>query len=325
MSRVTIKDVAKKAGVSISTVSNALNDVDVLKPETKERILKIAHEMNYVPNFHGQSLKRGKTNRITFLTSSVIGPYFYRLVESMSLACSQHSYTLNIVVTSDRKEVSRILSGSEQDGIIIFQDLEIKDRQLNILRLNKTKALFIDRKIHDRNISSIVFDSKNISYKMTKNLVEKGCRKFLYIDGVETAFDSQERKAGFLKALSETAGATYDIVDGYFEEEVAKKAVKDYLGNNNKPDAIIGSNDLSAIGAIKSCVEAGYKLPEDIKIIGFDDIDIAQYVSPSLTTVSNPISELGKYSVEKLLKMINDDEYGDTTEINGIIIERESA
>lgn len=105
MEKVTIKDVAREAGVSISTVSNALNDVDVLNPETKSHVLKVAKRLNYVPNLNGKLLRNGKTKMLGFFTTSVSGPYFYKLVESMSRECDRLGYGLNVFVTKDKQVI----------------------------------------------------------------------------------------------------------------------------------------------------------------------------------------------------------------------------
>src|SRR5690606_42035809 len=125
MRKVTIKDVAREAGVSISTVSNALNDVDVLNPVTKQHVLDVAKRLNYVPNLNGKLLKSGKTKMLGFFTTSVSGPYFYILVDTMSRECEKRGYGLNVFVTKDKKTIMSNIIGGRVEDVIIFEDEQI--------------------------------------------------------------------------------------------------------------------------------------------------------------------------------------------------------
>lgn len=136
MRKVTIKDVAREAGVSISTVSNALNDVDVLNPVTKQHVLDVAKRLNYVPNLNGKLLKSGKTKMLGFFTTSVSGPYFYILVDTMSRECEKRGYGLNVFVTKDKKTIMSNILGGRVDGVIIFEEERIAEKSL--LRWRRT-------------------------------------------------------------------------------------------------------------------------------------------------------------------------------------------
>ena len=138
MAKITIKDVAREAGVSISTVSNALNGVDVLNPETKSHVLKVAERLNYVPNLNGKLLKSGQTKMLGFFTTSVSGPYFYKLVESMSRECDRLGYGLNVFVTKDKQVIMSNIMGRRVDGVIIYEELRIDEQ--DILSMQKTRS-----------------------------------------------------------------------------------------------------------------------------------------------------------------------------------------
>jgi len=133
VSKVTIKDVANAAGVSISTVSNALNDVDVLKPKTKERVLKAAKELNYIPNLKGKNLKAKKTNTLGFFTTTVNGPYFHVLVEALARQCEKMGYTLNIFVSQDEDVLLNNLFGGAIDGAIVYHYDFFDDKVLELI------------------------------------------------------------------------------------------------------------------------------------------------------------------------------------------------
>jgi LacI family purine nucleotide synthesis repressor len=313
MGRVTIRDVAREAGVSISTVSNALNNVDVLNPETKSHVLEVAKRLNYVPNLNGKLLKSGKTKMLGFFTTSVAGPYFYTLVESMARECDRLGYGLNVVLTKDKQVIMGHILGGRVDGAVIFEELRISDKDIAVMEKNKIKAVFLDRIVQNETMGSIVFDSYESGYKATKYLIGLGHRKIAYISGVDTMFDSVQRKLGYLEALREHRFPIDDdyILQGYFEEEGSYNAVKSFLHQHpdKVPDAFLAGNDLSAIGCIRALKSQGYEVPQDISVVGFDDIDIAQ----------------GILVIDHLDRMIRKKEQGKVLKLEGELVVRGSS
>lgn len=329
MGKVTIKDVAREAGVSISTVSNALNNVDVLTPETKKHVLEVAERLNYVPNLNGKLLKSGKTKLLGFFTTSVAGPYFYTLVESMSRECDRLGYGLSVLVTKDKQVIMNNILGGRVDGVIIFEELKINDHDIAVMAKNKIKAVFLDRVVQNETMGSIVFNSFEGGYEATKYLINLGHRKIAYISGVDTMFDSVERREGYVAALQE---ANFPIdqdyfLQGYFEEEGSYNAVKSFLHMHpdKVPDAFLAGNDLSAIGCIRALKSQGYEVPRDISVVGFDDIDIAPYFSPPLTTVRNQIARQGILVVNHLIRMIQKKEQGTVERLDVELVVRGSS
>lgn len=329
MGKVTIKDVAREAGVSISTVSNALNDVDVLNPETKSHVLKVAERLNYVPNLNGKLLKSGKTKMLGFFTTSVSGPYFYTLVESMSRECDRLGYGLNVFVTKDKQVIMSNIMGGRVDGVIIFEELKIDDKDIAAMEKDKIKAVFLDREVQNETMGSIIFDSYVAGYEATKYLISLGHKKIAYISGVDTMFDSVQRKEGYLAALRECQfpiDGDY-ILQGYFEEEGSYNAVKSFLHLHpgKVPDAFLAGNDVSAIGCIRALKSHGYEVPQDVSVVGFDDIDIAQYFTPPLSTVRNQIARQGILVVDHLVRMIQKKEKGKIQKLPGELVVRGSS
>ncbi|MFC7682128.1 LacI family DNA-binding transcriptional regulator [Paenibacillus sp. GCM10028914] len=329
MGKVTIKDVAREAGVSISTVSNALNDVDVLNPETKSHVLKVAKRLNYVPNLNGKQLKSGKTMMLGFFTTSVSGPYFYTLVESMSRECDRLGYGLNVFVTKDKQIIMSNILGRRVDGVIIYEELRVDDNDIAAMEKDKIKAVFLDRILQNENMGSVIFDSYEAGYEATKYLISLGHKKIAYIAGVDTMFDSVQRREGYLAALREhqiPLDPDY-ILQGYFEEEGTYNAVKSFihLHPGKVPDAFLAGNDVSAIGCIRALKSHGYEVPEDISVVGFDDIDIAQYFTPPLTTVRNQIARQGILAVNHLVRLIQKKEQGMLQKLTGELVVRGSS
>ncbi|MCE3202251.1 LacI family DNA-binding transcriptional regulator [Paenibacillus sonchi] len=329
MGKITIRDVAREAGVSISTVSNALNDVDVLNPETKLHVLKVAQRLNYVPNLNGKQLKSGKTMMLGFFTTSVAGPYFYKLVEAMSRQCDRLGYGLNVFVTKDKQVVMSNILGRRVDGVIIYEELGIGDKDIQAMNKEKIKAVFLDRVLENENMGSIIFDSFEAGYEATKYLIGLGHKKIAYISGVDTMFDSVQRREGYLAALRQYGLPVSEeyILQGYFEEESTYNVVKSFIRAQPEklPDAFLAGNDLSAIGCIQALKAHGYEVPDDISVVGFDDIDIAQYYSPPLTTVRNQIARQGILAIDHLVRMIQKQEQGNAQKLKGELIVRGSS
>lgn len=329
MDKVTIKDVAREAGVSISTVSNALNDVDVLNPETKSHVLKIAKQLNYVPNLNGKLLRNGKTKMLGFFTTSVSGPYFYKLVESMSRECDRLGYGLNVFVTKDKQVIMSNILGQRVDGVIIYEELRIDEEEISAMVKDKIKAVFLDRPLNNERMGSIIFDSFEAGYEATKYLISLGHKKIAYICGVDEMYDSVQRREGYLAALRHYQLPTNEeyIIQGFFEEESTYNAIRSFLNYSPEkiPDAFLAGNDLSAIGCIQALKSLGYEVPVDVSVMGFDDIDIAQYFSPPLTTVRNQIARQGILAVHHLVRMIQGKEQGKDIKLTGELVVRGSS
>lgn len=329
MAKVTIKDVAREAGVSISTVSNALNDVDVLNPATKEHILEVAERLNYVPNLNGKQLKSGESKMLGFFTTSVSGPYFYVLVEAMARQCEKLGYGLNVFITKDKQIILSNILGRRVDGVIIFEELMIDEKDVAAMEQEQVHAVFLDRVMKKETMGSVIFDSYVAGYEATKYLISLGHKKIAYISGVDTMYDSVQRQEGYLAALKEyhlEIDENY-LLQGYFEEEGAYNAVKSFMHwrPEKLPDAFLAGNDVSAIGCIKALKSEGYQIPEDVSVMGFDDIELAKYFSPPLTTVRNQIARQGILAIDHLVQMIHKKEKGKIQKLPGEIIVRHSS
>lgn len=325
--RITIRDVARAANVSIATVSKALNGVDVVRPETKERVLAAANELHYVPNLMGKQLKNAKSNVLGFYTTSISGPYFSVLVDAIARAAGENGYALNVFISGDKKVVLNNILGGVFDGFIGFEDL-LDQEDLAAIKREKIKGVFIDRNIVDETFGSVVFDSFQKGKLVTEYLLELGHKKIAFIDGIEGVYDSDERFQGYQAAL-ENAEIAIDpelILPGFFEESAAYEEVTQFLKSYKKelPTAFLAGNDLSAIGTAKAVHSAGFKVPENFSVVGFDGIDLLDYFVPKLTTVKNPIMEQGALAVSHLMELIHEEATGKSFVLEGTLIEGQS-
>jgi len=329
MKRVTIKDVAKEAGVAISTASNAMNGSDLVNEKTRIKIREVAERINYMPNLNGRYLKTGKTNMLGFISSNARGPYFYRMFEAMCRECERLGYVMNLIVTTDKNIIMHNLLGHGFDGFFLFEGNHIKTSDLEILEKNQVETILLDRCYSSKHIGSVVFNSYQSGYELTQYLINLGHKRMCFIEGADDVYDSEERKRGYKDAL-QAYNIEEDeslIIKGYFEERYTYNAVTSMLKYQKQPlpDAFIAGNDQSAIGCMKALKDLGYIVPDDVSVVGFDDIELAEYLSPSLTTVRNPIDRQGIMSVDLMVKMIQKEIEGSVVSLDGELIMRKSS
>ncbi|MBE5858212.1 MAG: LacI family transcriptional regulator [Lachnospiraceae bacterium] len=323
--RVTIKDVAKEAGVSISTVSNALNNVNVLNPDTKERVLEVARRLNYTPNLNGRNLKAQATGVLGLFLGEIRGPYYGELSDSIYRACRESSYELEIFLSSDPRHIMTNILGHRVDGAVILNPA-IEKEQEEILKSQGIPTVYIDRILVGEKSASVVFDSNTGGEKAAKFLLELGHKKFMFVEGATGNYDANERHKGFFKVLKNAGISIEDdyILKGEFDRKTSYDAITAFLDEGKElPDAIFAANDVSAIGVIEALRDNGVKVPEQVSVMGCDDIETTRMFKPTVTTIRTFFEKQGTIAVEQLIKMING-EPGALTTLDGRIIPRES-
>ena len=317
---------AREAGVSISTVSNALNGVDVLRPETKQHILAVAERLNYVPNLNGRNLKSQYTNVIGLFVTSVRGEYYNILADAIYQRCKKYGYELNIFVSEKSETMMTNILGRRIDGAIIL-NRHIGEREITLFSETQTPIIFIDREIEGEKMASVVFDSYHEGELVAEYLVGLGHRTFVYMDGPNDNYDNIHRLKGFREGLSSkniTLEKDY-IIRGRFEKETAYRSMKQFVDSGRPlPEAVFAANDVSAIGAIEALQDAGIRVPEQVSVVGCDDIEIAHLVKPSVTTVRTSFEKQGMLAADHLIALIRGEEKGSINVLQGRIIPRES-
>lgn len=326
MGKVTIKDIAREAGVSISTVSNALNDVDVVKPQTKKLILEVADRLHYIPDINGKNLKSKETKTLGLFVTSITGPYFSALADKISSKCREHGYELNIFVTWNGKSAINSILGRRVDGCVVLSS-DVNDEGAQHIIEVGVPTVFLDRDIAAEKVSSILFDSYKDGQIAAQHLIDNGVTRFGFIDGVAENYDNQGRRRGFLDKLRENGFDVSEecILKGDFEREKAKESVLKFIAEGHElPQAFFAANDLSAIGCLDALKEAGIKSPDEVQVIGVDDIEQCNWCKPSLSTIRTGYEKQGSMAIEKLVKMINDEETGEIIKLHGELVKRKS-
>lgn len=301
---VTIRDVAERAKVSISTVSRVLNDTCKVKEDKRLRVLSAAEELGYTPNPAAQSLHSRKTGSIGILLPFVSGDFYAELLNGIDSAAQEEGRMLLISTShNSEEELAAALKGMYRrvDGILVMAPVLTSNKVLETAPKD-TPLVFLNTRTEGSDIPLISFDNYGGMRQMTEHLIQKGHTSIGFITGTEEAFDAMERFRGYREALH-LAGIPIKediIVNGEFTQEAGYKGANYLIALPDRPTAIMASNDVAAIGAMSAVRDAGLRVPEDVAITGFDDIPSSAYTFPPLTTVHIPISELGRRSVRLL-------------------------
>ena len=320
---VTIKDIAKIAGVSHTTVSRALNDSPFIKEDTKNAIKEIAKQVNYVPNFNAKSLVLNKSYNIAlFFTSISEGTsagFFQDIVEGVN-SIIKKNYNLVVREIDDSDDFLSV-NRKRFDGIILISQSDNDNTFIANVLEKEIPLVVLNREVDENSVVNILSADNIGSFDAVNYLVANGHRDIALIEGKKSFRSTENRKEGFMKALTENkikvrnkymVGGDYTIESGY-------KAMEKFLALKKVPTAVFCSNDDMAVGAMKAIFEAGLKVPKDISIIGFDDSLVCKYVTPALTTVRKHIKEISIKGAETLIKIIN----GDRVEALKIYIDTE--
>jgi len=333
--RPTIRTVAARAGVSPATVSRVLNDSAAVNPDTRERVLRAARELDFTPNPIARALTAKKTFLLGVILPDLTGEFFTQLLQGIDAIAYGKGY--HIVVScshSQRNEIhtlAKLMSEGRVDGLIVMEPL-LGAKALSSLTRFRVPAVVLNYPWNGGMVQSILVDNQRGAYLATRHLLEHGYQPLAMIRGPAGNFDAESREEGYRQALREhgldpeAQGGVY-LVRGDFDRRSGYLAMSMLLGLATPPRAVFAANDEMAIGAYSAIADLGLRVPEDVAIAGFDDIDVASCIRPPLTTVHVPITELGSTAAERLIRAIeNREEQGSAESIilpTGLVI-RES-
>lgn len=305
---MTIKRIAQLANVSSATVSKVMNGKDQrISEATRQRILRIIEEEGYIPNGVAKSLKVKKTKTIGIIMPDVMNPFFSELVRGAEDSAEAAGYSV-IICNSDNKitkeeKYVQILQEKMVDGIILTST---EKSTKNPLERCSVPVVLVDRDIeYDKEVGRIVVENINAAYEATTFLIEKGCKEIGFISSIVNNKTSYERLRGFNLALLDHGQVTDEnrIYLDNFTMDTGFNGAKALL-KQTTIDGIFCGNDLIAIGAMNALKEEGIKVPEEVKIVGFDDISISKFMEPPITTVKQPIYNMGEEAVNMLVNII---------------------
>ncbi len=317
------------ANVSHTTVSRALNNSPFIKEKTKKKILEIANELNYVPNFNAKSLVLNKSYNIGLFFSTIskgTSPsFFHETIDGVN-SIIRENYNLVIKGIDDCKNLNSI-SKERFDGIILVSQSEKDNTFIYDVISKEIPLVVLNREIEADNITNILSSEKEGAYEAINYFISNGHKEIALIEGKSGFKSSTFRKEGYINALINSKIKINDeyIVQGEYDIESGFKAMQKLLNLDKVPTAVFCSNDDMAVGAMRAIQKKGLRVPEDISIIGFDDNIFCNYVSPALTTVRKLTHKIAVVGSEKLLQIIDKPQAkGEKLYIDTKLIKRDS-
>lgn len=306
--KVGIREVAARAGVSTATVSHVLNGTRKSKAETRQRVLEAIRELGYSQNQAGRDLARGRSSMLGLIISDIRNPFFPEVTaafQEQALLNNMDALVLNTNYDAQRtlNAVKRLM-GLQVPGVAVLTS-QIDPAVMNMLAQHNIAAVYLDLGHVDPSVSNIVLDYEHGIVEALEHLANLGHRRIAYIGGPLHLPSAQRRKHAFLESAVQigldapaTIDADFTVKGGYFA--CAK------LLATSTPTAIVAGNDLTAIGVLHRAYDGGLRVPDDLSVVGFDDILFAEFTQPALTTVSVPRIEIGRVAFEALWTMMGD-------------------
>jgi LacI family sucrose operon transcriptional repressor len=302
---ITLKDVAARAGVTVTTVSRVINNRGPISEKTREKVYRVMRELNYQPNEAARSLAKKQTKIIGVIVPSVKNPFFAEVVEHLEYYASRKQYKIMLCNSYHQKEKEieyiEMLKTNKVAGIIISSRTEGIEEYLGT---NMPVVSF--ERVISNDISAVACDNYMGGVLATQCLLDSGCKYVGHIGGtLNVRMIADERRRGFVD-VCEQAGVDYEAFmteESQFETMNYTEFLENLLTNHPKMDGIFASSDIIAAELIYACTRRGIKIPQDMKIVGFDDINVATLVTPHITTVHQPLQQMCSAAIDKILDM----------------------
>jgi len=310
MKYITLRNVAEKAGISVNTASRAINNKPDINEETKKRVLQIAKELGYIRNAAAVALRTKKTGTIGVVIEDNRNPFYAEVLNGMEVAAREKNY--HIILTNTQRDYNKeeeainLLLAKRVDGLLITPVQGRDDDIKNLIEAN-IPFVVVGRDFENIELDAVYNNEVKGGFLATEYLIKKGHKRIALIDGFLYKSPAKGRLEGYKKALKEY-GIPWDdslISVGDISMEDGHKRTKQMLEKNLKFTAIFANNDMMAFGAMQAIKEKGLRIPEDIGLVGYDDIPFSSLISPALTTISLKKKKLGIESVKLLLSRIN--------------------
>ncbi|WP_306462119.1 LacI family DNA-binding transcriptional regulator [Jeotgalibacillus sp. S-D1] len=307
---VKMIDVAKLANVSTATVSRVLRNPDSVKKKTRDKVLESIEQLNYQPNVLARHFRRSKTNTILVIVPNIANTIFSQMVQGIEATASQNNY--RVLLGNSNRNVEKeydflnILRQRQVDGMILLSGKIDRDTLQELLE--QYPIVLASEYLKDVEMSTVCINNIKCGKEATKHLLAQGHRRVAHISGPMNSMLSVDRQGGYLEAMNEY-GLKRDnrlILEGDFSFESGYERMKGFLRLKDRPTALFAASDEMAMGAIKAAKAEGIAVPEELAVVGFDDIRFSSIFEPGITTVAQPAVEMGNTSMELLLKHIKD-------------------
>jgi LacI family transcriptional regulator len=328
----TIHDVAKRAGVSIATVSRVLNGSTPVIDETAGRVRSAIDELDYKPRAAARILASRRTDTLGLLLPEIGGAFFSPLLRGIEAEAQAASFDLLVHATSHIPHASvpaphRPLAEHNTDGLVVFTQSLDPQELGRLFRINFPVVLIYQTPPPPLKIPTVIIENKLGAQKLVDHLIEvHGCQRITFLRGPEGNEDSEQRELGYRQSLK-SHGLPIDstlIGTGGFNEEEARSTIQQWLDDGINFDAVFAGDDDTATGVLSALHRAGKRVPRDVKVAGFDDLPVARFLTPPLTTVRVPIEQVGRQAIRQLVRLVRGQRAENRTLMKTELVVRES-
>ncbi len=314
---VTIYDVAREAGVSMATVSRVVNGNPNVKPATRKKVLETIKRLGYRPNAVARGLASKRTTTVGVIIPDISSLFYAELARGIEDIATMYKYNI-ILSNSDQKQEKEIdlidaMLEKQVDGLL-FMSNHITEEHMHAFQTSPVPVILSSTSDPNNELPSVNINNKQAAYDATRLLTDKGHQRIAFISGPkEDPLAGQDRLNGYKEALQD-AGLAWDeqlVEYGDYRYDSGLEAAQTLIGRSDRPTAILAMNDEMAIGAIHACQDEGLAIPDDVEIIGFDNTRLASMVRPRLTSVVQPMYDIGAVSMRLLTKYMNNEKVED--------------
>ena len=310
-SPVSMADLARELGVSMTTISRALSDHHSIGPATKQAVLKLAKKLNYQPNHLAAALRKGKSKLLGVIVPYIEGRFFASVVHGIETAASKAGFSVIICQSSEdvaheRKSIDTLLS-AQVAGILVSLSRTTSDfRHFDKVRKRGIPLVFFDRVLSGDNVNAVVLNDREGAYQSTRHLLEQGCRRIAHFAGPQHLNIYQNRRQGYLDALQSHGLPADETLISYFDmsQEKGTEEMRRLMALPTPPDAVFAAGDSSILGALQYLKSQGIRVPQDIALAGFSNEAFTSITEPMLTSVDQRCEEMGQASVRLFLELL---------------------
>jgi len=305
--KTTIRDVAKKANVSVATVSRVLNGTANVNNNKKRKVEIAIEELGYRPNSIARSLSKKQTNTIGLILPSIVNPFFNEIAEAVENRAHFRGYKVILCNSNNdyekEKNYIRSLIQNQVDGFVIISDNKAESNL-------KVPVVYLDRYGMDMDQKHPIIRSNHYQggYQAAKHLIDKGCRKIAYIGKKKLHDDKNERIDGFIDAAEDYA-IDWESIHCEYDYDSGSKGVSELFKRRQDIEGIFAGNDLIAYAVIREAFDRNIKIPEELQLVGYDDILFSKLLTPALTTIAQSVKTLGKLAVDVIVEILDDKNY----------------
>jgi LacI family transcriptional regulator len=329
--RPTINDIAKRVGLSKASVSRALNGKQDVDPETRKRVLKVAAQVGYVPSASARALSNGRSNCLGLLVPTLTWPWILEVLRGVAEEIERSGYSLILYTTSggedsEREFMSQVVPAGAVDGLALVIPLGMLE-YIERLAKGGLPVVVVDDRGHYPDLPTVATTNIEGGRSATLHLVERGRRRIAMLNGPRDFGCNRDRLEGYKSALQK-AGLQFDpklVVDSDFKESGGASAMTTLLAADPKLDAVFVANDVMAFGAMRALRNSGRRVPDDVAVVGFDDIPASAMTHPPLSTVRQPLYEMGRTAASMVMAAVRGESITNRIELPTSLVIRESS